>query len=210
MPQAIGGFILGAFLVFLVFFFDPGLAYYIQMRVHDHDRPGRFGHVAVGVEQPFALGQSYTDTSWYVDSQDADTTESSSCAEVIALENRSDRPLNVTLDLHYRGSRDRDAGGFEAVDGPEEVSLEPGERAEQTIRADAIGDSEEACTSLNRRGTLMVVVRSCPEDGDGQGKCEEEQIDPADAVMHEEREHDDHGGAYEGNGPPRQDYGRTG
>jgi hypothetical protein len=205
MPQALGGFILGAFAVFLVFFFDPGLAYEIQLRVHDHGHGGRYGDVAVGVAQPFAMGESYTDTAWYADDQDADTTASSACEEVIALENRSDHPLTVGLKMRYRGNRGRDEGGFEAVDGPEDVSLEPGERAQQTIRADSIGGDEQACSSLNRHGTLAVDIEACPEQEGGQGKCEQEQVDPADAVMHEDR-----GGAHGGDGAPRRDDGRPG
>jgi hypothetical protein len=205
MPQAFGGFILGAFAVFLVFFFDPGLAYYIQLRMHDYGHAGRYGNVAVGVEQPFAIGESYTDTAWYADDQDADTTASSACEEVIAFENRSDHPLTVGLAVRYRGNRGHDEGGFEAVDGPEDVSLEPGERAEQTIRADSIGGDERACSALNRRGTLVVAVEACPEGQGGQGKCEQEQVDPADALMH-----GDHGAPHDDAGAPRRDHGRSG
>ncbi len=129
MAQAFGGFILGAFVVFCLFFFDPPLAYEVQLRAHDRDRQGRYGDVAVGVEQPFSLGTNNADTSWYADNQDVAESQASSCEAVIALQNRSGRPLNVTLNVRYRGSHRDEDGGFESEDGPATVSLAPGEQA---------------------------------------------------------------------------------
>ena len=206
MPQAIGGFILGAFAVFCLFFFDPDLGYELQLRVHGSGGHGRYGDVAVGVERPFALGETYADTSWYADSQDAGSTQQSGCDAVIALENRSNHTLIVDLTVHYRGRHDGEDAGFEPEDGPGNVTLEPGERAEQTIRADDAGDDARACAALNRPDTLMIGVEACPDEGGPAGKCEEEQVDPADAVMHDTPDSSARGGY----GPARGSRGRQG
>jgi len=57
---------------------------------------------------------------------------------------------------------------------------------------------------LNRPETLVIGVEACPDEESQSGKCEEEQIDPADALMHEPS------GGVSRVGPPRGGNGRQG